>query len=409
MVMSITFIHAADIHLDRPFLGLNGCPETLAKRVRESTFTALSSLVNMAIAQEVDFVIFAGDIFDSSARGLRAEARLRDFMRQLAIHNIEVFMTHGNHDPLDGYWSGLSYGENVHVFGPTPEMYHFEKESGPSVNIYGFSYATQHVSENMIDYYEKQPGSDFHVGVLHGSIKGNVEHDVYAPFTINELLQKEMDYWALGHIHKREVLNQEPPIIYPGSLQGLSIKETGEKGFYIVTIDKLKTHTEFIKMSDVIWEEKVINASGIDTFDKLVQAAEELKENTRQTSHGVLMRIKIVGESNLPQDSSFDNLMEVIRTGEVERRGFVWVTEIVDGTIPVFDRDKLLESPHFMGDIVRLSDQKQSIHDDIKALYQHQQAKKFLSPLSKEEQTVIMKEAEKLLLMGLHKIGQRTK
>lgn len=399
--MSVTFIHAADIHLDRPFLGLNSCPEPMAKRVRQSPFTALASLVNTAIARKVDFVLLAGDIFDSPARGLRAETHLKEYMRQLATHGIEVFIIHGNHDPLDGHWSGLSYGGNVHVFGPRPDVFHFK-----NVNIYGFSYPTQHVLDNMIDFYQKKPDSDFHVAMLHGSIKGSADHDVYAPFTISDLLNKKMDYWALGHIHKREVLHQDPPIIYPGSLQGLSVKETGAKGFYVVTLEKSQSHTEFVKTSDILWDEVKLDVSGFDTFDGLARAGEELKEQRRQTLQGVLLRIKLIGEFQHQQEI-FTDLLEVLRTGEEDRQGFVWVTEIQDDTTPVFDREKLKASPQFMGDVVRLIDQKDSISDDIQALYQHHQAKRYLASLTEEEQAKMLKDAEKLLLTGLHKINGR--
>jgi DNA repair protein SbcD/Mre11 len=407
--MSITFIHAADIHLDRPFLGLNGSPETMARRIRQSTFTAFSTLVDTAIARKVDFIILSGDIFDGSSRGLRAETRLRKLMHKLSVHGIEVYMIHGNHDPLDGHWSGLSYGENVHVFGPRPQAAHFKKADKLSVAIYGFSYPTQHVSENMVDLYEKVPGADYHVALLHGSIKGNVDHDVYAPFTITDLLNKKMDYWALGHIHKREVLNQSPAIVYPGSLQGLSIKETGAKGFYIVTLNQSQTQMEFVETSDVLWDDVVFDAGGIETFDALVRATEELKEEKRGKQQGVLVRIRITGQSQVFQGmytSLSSDLLEVLRTGEDERHDFVWVTDIVDDTTPIFDRESLRNSPHFMGDVVRLIDRKSSIKDDLQPLYHHQQAKKYLSPLSQEEQEAMMKDAEKLLLSGLHKIGQ---
>jgi len=410
--MTITFIHAADIHLDRPFLGLNECAQAMQKRVRKSPFTALSRLVQTAISRKVDFVLLAGDIFDSQDRGLRAETRLRGYMKQLAEGGIDVFMIHGNHDPLDGHWSGLTYGDNVHVFGPTPEVYRYQKPGGPSVNIYGFSYGSQHVPENMIDLYQKEPGSDYHVAMLHGSIKGDAIHDVYAPFTVSELLNKGMDYWALGHIHKGEILHEDPPVIYPGSLQGLSVKETGDKGFYVVTLDHEQVRKEFVKVSDIIWENAVLDITGIHSFEKLVQAAEDLKEHKRKAQEGVLFRLKIIGQapSDLAADGTlFMNLLEVLRTGEEERRDFVWCMDIEDEAMPAFHLDKLRNSPHFIGDVVRLIEQKDSVKEDLSALYNHQQAKKYLFPLSEEMQKALIKDAEKLLLTGLHKMGADAK
>ncbi|MGV3488035.1 MAG: metallophosphoesterase family protein [Tuberibacillus sp.] len=402
--MSITFIHAADIHLDRPFLGLNSCSEAMRKRVRESTYTAFSRLVNIAIARKVDFVLLVGDIFDASHRGLTAETRFKGFMKQLAAYGIEVYMIHGNHDPIDGHWSGLTYGENVHVFGPRPECFRYQKPDGTSVNIYGFSYPSQHVHEDMVDLYQKEPGSDYHVAMLHGSIKGNTDHDVYAPFNINDLLNKEMDYWALGHIHKGDVLSSDPPVIYSGSLQGLSIKETGEKGFRLVTLDGKNVRTEFIKASDIIWQDMELDVSGAESFDWLVKAAEERKEQAREFSAGVILRMTLTGEWSLNQEMT-DHLMEALRTGEDERPDFVWVLEIKDDTIPLIDRDKLKNSPHFIGSVIRLFDQKPSVQDDLQPLYGHAQAKKYLTSLSEEDRQSLIKNAEKLILKGLYHSG----
>ena len=78
----------------------------------------------------------------------------------------------------------------------------------------------------------------FHIGMLHGSLAGDETHAVYAPFTKSELLAKQYDYWALGHIHLRQQLHEEPPIVYPGNIQGRHRNERGEKGFYEVSLTK---------------------------------------------------------------------------------------------------------------------------------------------------------------------------
>jgi len=398
--MSVTFIHAADLHLDRPFLGIDGCGETMKKRVRESTFSAFSRLIQTAIARKVDFILLAGDIFDGETRGLRAETQFKALIRPLADYDIAVYMLHGNHDPLDRHWSGLTYGEHVQIFGPSPERKTHRLKNGQTVNIYGFSYGSRHIPDNMIALYKKEPGADYHIAMLHGSLKGNSDHDVYAPFTLSDLLAKDMDYWALGHIHKRAVLNDNPPIIYPGSLQGLSAKETGEKGFYIVTLHHGHTKTEFIKTSGIIWETAELDVTGVETFDELVKRAEQKKEEHRKKQDAVLLRLVLTGEASLiPQTDS--DLLEVLRVLEDERENFVWVTEIRQAVSLPLDRSKLASSSHFIGDIIRLIDQKQTVVEDVAMLYGHHRAKKYLTPLTDVDQRQLLEEAEKLILMGL--------
>ncbi|MFC4619078.1 exonuclease SbcCD subunit D [Camelliibacillus cellulosilyticus] len=408
--MGVTFIHAADVHLDRPFNGMGEFPESMRHRIRESTFSAFEKLIRTAIERRVDFLILAGDVFDGADRGLRAETRFRRQMKRLAEAKIDVFMATGNHDPLEGYWSGMDYGDNVHIFSSQPETLQFRRADKPIVNIHGFSYPTRHISEPIIRQYEKVFDEDYHIGVLHGSLIGNSEHDVYAPFSVQDLIDKGYDYWALGHIHKRAVLKEAPPIIYPGSLQGLSIKETGEKGFYIVTLDNGETNYEFIRAADVEWALASIDIEDIGSIQAFLEEGERIKARVRKKDVGVLLRIKLIGQSVLHKmmadEETLEEIKEAWRDEEANRRDFVWVTAISDETKPVFDRQALKTAPHFLGDLVRFVDEKNSIKPYLEPLYRHAQAKKFLDPLSSEDERDIVRQAEKLLIESLY-IGER--
>lgn len=112
---------------------------------------------------------------------------------------------------------------------PYVEEKSFYKNGELLASIYGFSYLQQAVTDNMTAQYTKMSDAPFHIGMLHGSVEGDAEHNRYAPFQIRELKEKQFDYWALGHIHKREILSEEPYIIYPGNIQGRHRKETGRR------------------------------------------------------------------------------------------------------------------------------------------------------------------------------------
>ncbi|WP_262421881.1 metallophosphoesterase family protein [Bacillus aquiflavi] len=230
-----TFIHTADLHLDSPMIGLSGLPNHIFKRVRESTFKAFKAVTDEAIRRHVDFIIFAGDLFDGEDRSIRAQAHFRNEMERLGQHGIQAFVIHGNHDHLNGSWHHLSMPGNVHVFTHHVEYKAFQNESGAVVYLYGFSYPERHIYDDMTPYYQKALGADFHIGILHGHNEGGSEHSRYAPFKVNNLLHKEFHYWALGHIHKRTILHDEPYIVYPGNIQGRNRSELGMKGCYAVT------------------------------------------------------------------------------------------------------------------------------------------------------------------------------
>lgn len=403
--MTVTFIHAADVHLDHPFQGLSGLPESIGARVRRSTLSSWSRLVDFAVQHGADFIVIAGDVFDHVGRGLRAEAFFRRELERLHERGIDVFICHGNHDPLDSHWSGIQYGENARTFGPHPEVLRFEKPGRPTVHLYGFSYPTRHVTTNMLGGYTKASGADYHIGVLHGSIKGDADHDVYAPFAVADLLEKDFDYWALGHIHKRNVIHDDPPIVYPGSLQGLSAKETGEKGFYFVTMERGRVAKEFIPAGDVIWDEATIDLEGAPNPDALLRACLKEKEARRRSGAGVLLRVVLTGRSDLALDlmERADEYLEALRDGEDEREDFVWITALEDQTAPKYDRDKLAQGSHFLGDLIRLADERRPLADRLAPLYRHHQARRFLDPLGPEDEEAIWRAAEKWLLDSLLK------
>ena len=81
----------------------------------------------------------------------------------------------------------------------------------------------------MTSHYVKTTDAAYHIAMLHGTLAGQEGHDAYAPFQLQQLIARDFDYWALGHIHKRALLHEDPFIIYPGNVQGRHIKETGEK------------------------------------------------------------------------------------------------------------------------------------------------------------------------------------
>ena len=254
----VKFIHAADLHLDSPFSGLKDMPSSILKELRESPFKAFQTIINEAITRQVDFIVLSGDLFDGENRSLRTQVRFRTEMEKLQQHQIPAYIIHGNHDHLSGSWITVGLPDNVHVFSGQTEMKRFEKIDGTTVHLYGFSYPRRQVRERMIETYIKAEGADYHIGLLHGNLEGNSEHSPYAPFSLKELAAKDFDYWALGHIHKHQVVSEDPLVIYPGNIQGRNRKESGVKGCMLIEFDgDMKRHS-FIETSEVIWESETI-------------------------------------------------------------------------------------------------------------------------------------------------------
>lgn len=305
----IRFIHTADLHLDSPFKGLKQLHPKLYERVYQATFQSFERLVTIASTEQVDFMVISGDIYDGDNQSVKAQAFFREQMERLAAADIPVFLSHGNHDFMDNGISRLQLPENVTVFGPEPETHHYR-----NVALTGFSYQQRWVSERMIEKYPKRAQTDYHIGLLHGYLEGSgSSEDVYAPFSIGDLLEKQYDYWALGHIHKRQILNQEPPIVYSGNTQGRNPNELGEKGAFLVTLQKgFEPDLTFINTAPIWWKEKTISLLGIDTLDGLYAKIALEIERAQHPDQTILLSLLLDDREELT-----DDVLERVHNGDL--------------------------------------------------------------------------------------------
>ncbi|MDZ5470196.1 DNA repair exonuclease [Bacillus sp. 31A1R] len=401
----IKFIHTADLHLDSPLLGLKYLPIDIFKRLQESTFHALRKIIDTAIDQKVDFIIIAGDIFDGEDRSIRAQVRFKKEMERLEKHNISVFVIHGNHDHLSGNWTKIEMPENVFVFGENVEVKGFSTSHGVTASIYGFSYPVRHVYERKIDSYHKEMDADFHIGILHGNLEGGTDHGNYAPFQLKDLMDKGFDYWALGHIHKRTILSEQPPIIYPGNTQGRHKKESGPKGCYIVTLNEYQSDLTFIETSDVIWTTENIDARDCKTFDDLYRLCLQTMDGLRKEGVGQLLNFSIVNLNNEFLNLQYlkDELLDALQEEEKVEDNLIWPYNIELEEAVGWKRNELASESDFYEEIFRVMDGLQNIDEMVASLYEHPVGRKFLQPLTTEVVASVKKEAEKILIQGLLK------
>ncbi|KRM43497.1 metallophosphoesterase family protein [Lentilactobacillus parafarraginis] len=250
------FVHAADLHLDSPFLGLqnDAIPVDLLDRVRQSTFQSFERIVDDAITNRVDFVLLAGDLFDRNDHSVAAEVFFLDQLNRLANQHIPVFLLFGNHDYFDGDVASLGYPKNTYVFPSNVATTKLETHQGERIAISGFSFNKRWVREAKIADYPEATGNGYHIGMLHGSLESlNSPDGNYAPFTLDQLEAKHYNYWALGHIHKRQSLDAGKTINYPGNPQGRHINEAGEKGYLMVHTENGQFHADFHATAPIVW------------------------------------------------------------------------------------------------------------------------------------------------------------
>ncbi|MCF6094718.1 DNA repair exonuclease [Microaerobacter geothermalis] len=355
------FVHAADLHLDSPFQGLSSSqPEHIKRVIRQSTFQSFDQLIQLCVDEHVDFLLIAGDVYDGADRSLQAQLYFKKGMERLNQVGIQVFLVHGNHDPEDGKMATLTYPENLHVF-PSDKVsgVPFCKGGQEVARIYGISYPRAKVTENLAALFRREEDVPYAIGLLHANVDSSPEHGNYAPCSINDLVAAQMDYWALGHIHHRQILRQDPPIVYPGNIQGRSVKELGSRGCYLVDVSADgKVKLDYKSLDSIRWFVKGISIQGLQTEEELLQQFSRIIEETQMESEGkpAIVRWIIEGKGRLHQsfqDARFvQDLLEEIRL-QGDGFNFVWAESIHVKTGQEVNKQEIMKQEHVLGEFLR--------------------------------------------------------
>ena len=365
------FIHTADIHLDSPFAGLSDKTDAPVERLKGCTRQALSSLVDYAIEEAIDFMVVAGDLYDGNWRDYATGLYFVQQMGRLGRHGIPVYVLHGNHDAESRITRKLTMPENVYVFpAKQPHTHHLREHR---VALHGQSFPSPAVTENLARTYPQAVRGCFNIGVLHTAVGGREGHANYAPCTVADLVAKEYDYWALGHIHAREVLHEHPHIVFPGNLQGRNIRETGSKGFTVVTVEEQRIKTvEHVPADVVRWSNANVDTAGcIDADDAIGRAAKVFADEV-DTADGrlLVLRVTFSGRTNL--DSYFrdhpDTLLAECRAAASAVSEDIWIEKVRTETNPVHDVNAAASRPDAIGALVRSVDDLKRDEADLAAL-----------------------------------------
>ena len=297
---SFRFLHAADIHLDSPLRGLSryeGLPEA---EIRGSTRRALDRLVETALTEKVDFVVLAGDLYDGTWQDVGTGLYMVRALSRLVQAGIRVVTLSGNHDAQSVIARELPLPDGIDHFSyDAPQTLHWP-ELG--VALHGQSFRDRHVTQDMTRSYPAPVAGCFNIGVLHTSLSGYGEHETYAPCSVETLSAKGYDYWALGHVHAREIVCEHPWIVFPGVLQGRHARETGACGCELVTVeDGIVRSVEFVECDVVRWCRLELDVSDMQTMDAVLGAARREMEDTLSDASGrtVIARIVLTGRTVL--------------------------------------------------------------------------------------------------------------
>jgi DNA repair exonuclease SbcCD nuclease subunit len=292
----IKILHTADIHLDSPLRSLALRDADLRDQIHTATRSAFTHIINTAIAEGVSALLIAGDLFDGAERSAQTVAYLTGQLDRLRNSNIRVFYVKGNHDAENPLTGQLNLPDNVHVFDGGGGKVQLSDD----VWIHGVSFANRHVPESLLPKFSTPVAGAFNIAMLHTSLSGAAGHDLYAPCTVNDLIASGFDYWALGHVHRRQIHAEKPWVVMPGTPQGRDIGELGPKSATLLTIGKAievaEVPTSLLEFLDIpIDVSKTENED--DLRDRLRKALRETASNL--TSDNGVIRISLTGNTSL--------------------------------------------------------------------------------------------------------------
>lgn len=299
---NLTFIHAADIHLDSPLHGLSRKDEAFSQLVRGATRKAFSNVVDLAIEEGAAFVVIAGDLYDGAWKDQSTGQFAITQLARLARAGIRSVIVFGNHDADSRVTRHLTAPEGVYKLKSAKcETVRFDDLG---VAVHGRSYKEAATTENIAATYCPPLAGMLNVALLHTALGGHEGHENYAPCSLGELQAAGHDYWALGHVHDHSIRSDHPHVVFAGNTQGRHVRETGPKGAVVVRVEEgIVVHAEHRATDEVRWAHARVDASGArDPTEALAAVQSELRPLVLQANgRPVAARISIDVDGSLAQ------------------------------------------------------------------------------------------------------------
>ncbi len=301
--MTFRFVHAADIHLDSPLRSLALRSPELAELISNATRQAFVRIIDLCLAEQVDALLIAGDLYDGDQSSMKTARFLAEQLRRLDQAGIRTFVIRGNHDAMSRITKELVLPDSVKVFGGRAEALELPGPAGRvPIVIHGLSFAQPHAPESLLGKYRPPVEGAVNIGMLHTSLAGTPGHDLYAPCSLADLRASGFRYWALGHVHKRSIIEDHCVIAMPGMPQGRDINEAGPKSVSLVTVGDDRSITIEERLTSLAQFERVtVDATGIEDWRELVSGVARALESTRSAiaSAHLVARLQVVGATSL--------------------------------------------------------------------------------------------------------------
>jgi DNA repair protein SbcD/Mre11 len=383
LAKQVTFLHGADLHLGRLLKTVGYMSPMLQKKINDAVYTAFRRMINAALRHKVDFVVLSGDIYDQTERSAGAKRFFIAEVERLIEAAIPVYIIYGNHDPLEEQIEFFKYPNNVHVLS-ADQVDILEvtgRDETMKARIIGQSYSQPSEKRKMHNLYRPPDHDVVNIALLHTGL--NPGYRNYVPCSADELKSiSDIDYWALGHIHKRQIINYQYPVIaFPGIPQGRDMGELGLGGCLLVTA-KLgnEAKLQFVPTSSIVWLAPEIPVKGDensedDLIDLMKETGEqildgaytapeaaglELAPNEKIEVDGYIVRWYFTGSGEIhniveKDDEIVPELVERIRQEFSSNRPFLWTDDIrFETSSPLVDLENISEEDVILNTLLHI-------------------------------------------------------
>ena len=358
MGIPFRFIQCGDLHLGAPFRYLKSFGRSLDEAMMRATYGSFQNIVNLAIRQRVAAVLITGDVYDGADHPLEAEMHFVRVCESLAKEHIPVYVVQGNHDPADSWKRHMPLPDNVHICAADRvDRFSLLVRGQEVAGIYGRSISGDTQYEDLASDIHPLRSDPFSIALVHGTVGSHEGHDKTGPCSMDVLRRIPIQYWAFGHIHKRQILSEQPHIVYAGNTQGLHRGESGPKGCYVVDVSSRGTvEVHFHETNAIRFAEDTIDLGQVQSVVEMLEMLRHKKEMLRKPGVSILLTLRLTGEGILSEVAS-DNAvraawMEEAQAEESGKHG-VYIIGIECDT---FSSEKQGAAPGMVSDYVKALD-----------------------------------------------------
>ena len=369
--------------------GFRDLPDAWANRLIEAIPQALKRVIDAAIARRVDFVVLAGDAFDTAQASYGDYSCFFEGLHRLHEAGIPVYLVPGNHDPFTVWQQDMrKLPPSAHMLGAeTAEFALFERDDQPLCLIGARGYRNQswptdelmqrgisraEAAAALSEAHPNAKAAPFCIGVLHAGVDADQSKAYCNP---EDLMAVDVDLWACGHLHDRFVYPSQgsPKIVFPGCIQGRDIMEPGDRGCYLVTMEeglggaRANVSLEFVSTASIVFHTVPVDVGACQTLADIAHHVQAclFHENAKANCDEMVVHIVLKGTTDLHRYLAQKEVLSDLRKRINGAFPSFYCDALVDRTKASRDRAALLREGLFEAQVLRVSDQQRSLPEEM--------------------------------------------